>query len=135
MKKLLFVLLAVLGLSQPLFAAANISGTWTGTVKIGDQLFPLVVQVKQEGDTITGRVDGVNGAPDIVITDGKIVGDTVTFGAVHTIGKEDLKFIYTGTISGDTIDYKILRADGTGLRLSSLTKRLGTPPLPAAPPK
>ena len=47
--------------------AADVSGTWTGVVKLGNtgQELPFVVQMKQQGNAITGRLDGINGAPDV----------------------------------------------------------------------
>lgn len=112
--------------------AADVSGTWVGVVKLGNtgQELPFVVQMTQKGDTITGRLDGINGAPDVEILNGKIDGDKITFEGVRKIAKADVKFNYTGAVSGETIDFKILRADGSGMPLGSLTKRLGTPPRP-----
>ncbi len=112
--------------------AADVSGTWTGVVKLGNSgtELPFVVQMKQQGETITGRLDGIYGAPDVEILNGKISGDTITFQGVRKINGADVKFNYTGAVSGDTIDFKILRADGSGAPLGSLTKRLGTPPPP-----
>jgi phage tail sheath gpL-like len=129
--KLVRVLLAGALGALSLFAA-DVSGTWTGVVKLGSagQELPFVVQMKQQGDTITGRLDGINGAPDVTIMEGKISGDTITFQGVRKINGEDVKFNYTGTVAGDSIDFTILRADGTGMPLGSMTKRLGTPPQP-----
>lgn len=112
--------------------AADVSGTWTGVVKLGNtgQELPFVVQMKQQGNAITGRLDGINGAPDVQIMNGKISGDTITFEGVRKLGEGEVKFNYTGTVSGDTIDFKIVRADGSGMPLGSLTRRLGTPPQP-----
>jgi phage tail sheath gpL-like len=130
--KFIRVLIAGTLCSLSLFAA-DVSGTWTGVVKLGNtgQELPFVVQMTQKGDTITGRLDGINGAPDVEILNGKISGNTITFDGVRKLGQADVKFNYTGTVSGDTIDFKILRADGSGMPLGSLTKRLGTPPQPA----
>jgi len=132
--KRLNVLLAGVFCASSLFAA-DLSGTWTGIVKLGNtgQELPFVVQMKQQGDTITGRLDGIYGAPDVEILNGKISGDTITFQGVRKINGADVKFSYTGAVSGDTIDFKILRADGSGMPLESLTKRLGTPPPPQQP--
>jgi hypothetical protein len=117
-------------LSAASLFAANVSGTWTGVVKLGNtgQELPFVVQMKQQGGAITGRLDGIYGAPDVEILNGKIDGDTITFQGVRKINGADVRFNYTGAVSGDTIDFKILRADGSGMPLGSLTKRLGTPP-------
>ena len=134
--KFIRILIAATVCSLSLFAA-DVGGTWTGVVKLGNtgQELPFVVQMTQNGDTITGRLDGINGAPDVEILNGKISGNTITFEGVRKLGQADVKFNYTGTVAGDTIDFRILRADGSGMPLGSLTKRLGTPPQPPQPAK
>jgi hypothetical protein len=132
--KVLRSLFSVAILATALFGA-DVSGTWVGTVKLGNtgQELPFVVQMTQKGDAITGRLDGINGAPDVTIVNGKILGDKISFEGIRKLAEGDVKFLYTGTVSGETIDFKILRADGNGMPLGSLTKRLGTPPVPARP--
>lgn len=39
------------------------------------------MHLTQAGDKITGKLDGINGAPDVEILNGKIDGGTVTFRA------------------------------------------------------
>ena len=50
-------ILAVLLLSVTA-AAADVTGTWTGTVKLPDQEVPAYFTLKQQGSTITGSVGG-----------------------------------------------------------------------------
>ena len=113
----------VLAASLP---AADVSGTWSGEVKLPTgQALPFVAHLKQEGAKITGKLDGINGAPDVPIQNGRIEGDTVTFEGVRQINGADVKFNYTAKPSGGTLDFKIVRADGQGAPLASVTKRTG----------
>ncbi len=122
--KILRVLFAGALFSLSLFAA-DVNGTWVGVVKIGNaQQLPFVVHIKQAGDKITGKMDGINLAPDVEIVDGQVNGDTVTYKGVRKINNADVTFNYTATLSGDTLTFKIVRADGAGMPLSSETKKL-----------
>ena len=105
--------------------AADATGVWKGEVKLPTgQALPFVARLKQDGAKISGKLDGIGGAADVEIKDGKIEGDTITFSGVRQIGGADVKFNYTAKmVDADTIDFKILRDDGTGAPLASLTKR------------
>ena len=107
--------------------AADLTGTWTGVVKLGNgNELPFIVHMKQQGETITGKMDGIGGAPDVEIQSGKISGDTVTYVGIRKINSVDVKFTYTATLTGEKLDFKILRADGSGMPLASSTTRLST---------
>lgn len=105
--------------------AANATGVWKGEVKLPNgRALPFVARLTQKGKQVTGKLDGIGGAPDVNITDGKIAGDTVTFSGVRQINKEPVKFNYTAKfVDPDTLDIKIVRADGTGAPLETVTKR------------
>ena len=105
--------------------AADATGVWKGEVKLPTgQALPFVARLKQDGAKISGKLDGIGGAADVEIKDGKIDRDTITFSGVRQIGGADVKFNYTAKmVDADTLDFKILRDDGTGTPLASLTKR------------
>ncbi len=114
--------------------AADFTGTWTGVVNLpaGNNAkkggppapLPFIVHMKQEGGAITGKMDGIGGAPDVEIQNGKVDGNTVTFEGVRKINNMDVKFNYTATLDGETLEFKIVRADGSGAPLASSTRRL-----------
>ncbi len=107
--------------------AADLTGTWTGVVKLGNgNDLPFIVHLKQQGDTITGKMDGIGGAPDVEIQNGKVSGGTVTYEGVRKINNTDVKFTYTATLTGEKLEFKILRTDGAGMPLASSTTRLST---------
>ena len=116
--------LVVCVLTTSLFAA-DATGVWKGEVKLPTgQALPFVARLKQDGAKISGKLDGIGGAADVEIKDGKIERDTITFSGVRQIGGADVKFNYTAKmVDADTIDFKIVRDDGTGTPLASLTKR------------
>jgi hypothetical protein len=87
---------------------------------------PFIVHLKQQGDTITGKMDGIGGAPDVEIQNGKVSGGTVTYEGVRKINNTDVKFTYTATLTGEKLEFKILRTDGAGMPLASSTTRLST---------
>ena len=105
--------------------AADATGVWKGEVKLPTgQALPFVARLTQDGAKISGKLDGIGGAADVEIKDGKIDRDTITFSGVRQIGGADVKFNYTAKmVDADTIDFKIVRDDGTGTPLASLTKR------------
>jgi hypothetical protein len=105
---------------------ADMSGTWTGEVKVPTgQALPFVVHLKQDGTKITGKMDGIGGAPDVLIENGKIEGETITYEGVRKINNADVRFQYTAKPVGDTLEFKIERVDGQGAPLASVTKRTG----------
>ena len=53
--------------------AADISGTWSGTMQMGDNPLALTFVFKQDGEKLTGTVATPSG--DLPLSDGKVVGD------------------------------------------------------------
>ena len=82
--------------------AADITGTWSGTLSMGDNQFTLTYNFKQDGDKLTGTVVGPQGDP-LPLVDGKVDGDQVTFAVNVDMGGEAARFASTGTIKGDEI--------------------------------
>lgn len=122
--------IAVLGMAASLFLtavvlAADVTGVWKGEVKLPTgQALPFVARLAQQGTTVTGTLDGIGGAPDVKVVDGKADGDTITFSGVRDINGAPVKFNYTATVvDADTLDFKILRDDGTGPPLGTVAKR------------
>src|SRR5690349_10707427 len=80
--------------------AADATGRWAGEVKLPNgQSLPLVATLKQEGATVTGKLDGIGGAPDVPILDGKVDKDVVTFFSVRPVNNASVRFAYTGRMS------------------------------------
>ena len=105
--------------------AADATGTWRGEVKLPNgNVLPFIARLTQSGMQVTGRLDGIGGAPDVTITDGKVEGNTITFSGIRKINDADVKFNYSATfVDDDTLDFTIVRDDGQQAPLKSLTKR------------
>ena len=58
--------------------AADVSGKWSGEVKLPTgQAVPFIVELHQQGVVVTGKLAGINGAPDVQIMDGKLDNDPI----------------------------------------------------------
>ena len=84
-------------------SGGDLSGIWTGQLedKNGDSQ-DFSFRFAQTGDTLTGKMYGDNESTPI--TDGKIVGDQVTFTVTNELNGQISKFVYTGTRNGDEIE-------------------------------
>ncbi len=86
--------------------AADISGTWTGTMTGmgGGEGFALTYTFKQDGAKLTGNVQGPQGDP-LELKEGKVEGNKITFYITFEGGGNSMKITNEGTISekGDEI--------------------------------
>jgi hypothetical protein len=94
--------------------AADIDGTWTGTIQgpDGGQGFPISCTFKADGTTLTGTMPGMpgpDGAPakPIAIKDGKISGNNISFSVAMDMMGQEMKMDYKGVLSGDTLKLSI----------------------------
>lgn len=127
LKTFLFVILTMFSAAG--FAAemmADASGTWSGVVRLqnGNEL-PFVAVLDQSGMAVSGILQGIGGAPDVTIMNGSIEDNIVSFDGVRQIGGEDVLFHYIAVVSGDYMNFTIIRDGATGPNsvLSSLTTR------------
>jgi len=109
--------------------AADADGKWECSVKGGDGVErPLVATLKADGMTLTGTVNGMNGQPDIEITEGMNHGATVMWSSRRKIQngptqQQVVQFNYKGTLAGDEMKIEITRADGKGAPMSCTAKK------------
>jgi hypothetical protein len=101
------------------------TGVWRGEVTLPNaQVLPFVARLTQSGTQIAGRLDGIGGAPDVEIVNGRIEGEVVTFSGVRQINNADVTFHYRATfVDADTLDFTIVREDGQQAPLKCLAKR------------
>ena len=113
---LLLVLLSIAAL------AADISGKWTAQVPgRGGQTREATFNFKVDGSTLTGTVSGRGG--DMPIGDGKIDGDSISFTQTMEFNGNTMKFLYKGTVSGDSIKFTRERDGGEGQAQEFTAKR------------
>jgi len=86
--------------------AADVSGKWTAEMQGRDgQTMTSTFNLKADGATLTGTVSGRMG--ETPITNGKIDGDTISFDVVREYNGNSFTLHYTGTLSTDTIKFKV----------------------------
>jgi hypothetical protein len=97
---LLAVALCVVSLA-PLHAA-DVDGKWTGSLDTPMGAIPIEFNFKADGATLNGSMAGPD-AGQIPIKNGKVDGNKISFNVSIDFGGMSLDFVYTGTVSGDTL--------------------------------
>jgi hypothetical protein len=99
--------------------AADIDGTWTGTVQTPMGDFPVTFTFKADGAKLTGSTMGFDGA-DVPIQDGKIDGNTATWAVTFDFGGMPLMLTYKGVVSGTEMK---VTADALGMPVEFALKK------------
>ena len=97
MKSIASLLLILVALSVPAFAA-DVDGTWTGTVVAPTGEFPVTFTFKANGETLTGTTMNFDGSP-LNITEGKVSGNNITFKISFDLGGMPFVLNYKGVVS------------------------------------
>ena len=87
-------------------ASADATGAWKYAITLeGGNVLDLVLNLKQEGEKVTGKVSV--GDLEAPITEGKVAGDAISFKI--PVDRDGNKFTskYSGTLAGDKIKGKI----------------------------
>jgi opacity protein-like surface antigen len=93
--------------------AADITGTWTGALSMGDIQINLTYAFKQDGDKLTGSVTGPQG--DLLpLKDGKVQGDKLSFYVTFEGPNGSAKISSEGTIKGEEITLNTKMEGGPG---------------------
>lgn len=92
--------------------AADVSGVWKGSFDFQGSAIALTLNLKVDGTTVTGTVEGLPTTP-AEIHDGKVVGDVVTFWLNSDYQGETYKLVYKGTVTAEKIDFSFGTEDGT----------------------
>jgi hypothetical protein len=132
MKTLLCACAALIMAFTPLTvkAATDISGTWSGEFKApdGGQGFQISFTFKQDGDKLTGTVQGPQGDP-IAITDGKIDGDKFSF----KVSFGEMIITHEGTVNSAGDEIKLAsKSDQGNFPGGEMTLKRVKPPTPPA---
>lgn len=99
--------IAVLSLSLlPVFASAQqpephpLAGTWKGTIAIGGVESEVRVELRIEGDVVTGPINGPAG--EIFMQPGKVAPDGVSFTSPRLSSQDrDVLLVWTGQVTGE----------------------------------
>ncbi|GEM_PF-989912 len=100
MKKVLLAMLAVSLTGIAAYAAADISGAWDFTMKMGEREMKSVVTFVQTGEKLAVTVAGVgrDGQPTESKGEGTIKGDDVTWKIVRETPRGTMETTYKGKI-------------------------------------
>ena len=99
--------------------AAEVDGKWTGTVSTPGGDFPVQFEFKADGATLTGTTMSPDGM-SVNIKDGKIEGDTITFGVSLDFGGMPLEIAYKGVVSPAELK---MTADVAGMTMDFVVKK------------
>jgi len=121
--------------------AADITGTWKAEfdTQIGVQKYAFTF--KQDGTKITGKaISDIEGEKqEIVLKDGKLDGDTITFIEILPFRDTEIRISYKGKVTGDEIKFTRNVADFVteelvAKRLSPRGEKVEAPPAAAQEP-
>ncbi len=106
------LLFALLGVAA---WAADITGSWTGSVSGGGTDFTLTYTFKQDGEKFAGTVLSSMGGDPLPLIDCKLDGDKISFAVKVDMGGNVATFSSKGTVKGDEI--KITTTNDAGMDL------------------
>ncbi len=107
MKKLMVMLVALLGFSLIAVAAEDATGNWKGTLDTPNGAMTLTFALKADAGKLTGTM-GSDMMGNLPISEGKVDGDKITFSVTGQMGVIHV----TGTVSGDTLKMNVSVGDG-----------------------
>jgi hypothetical protein len=120
--------LLIIASVKPVFAATDVTGTWTGTLNAPDgTTFPLTFNFKQDGTKVTGTVLGPQGDP-LAIDNGKIDGDKLTF----TVSFNGMTISHECTVTGDEMKMST-KSDSDQIPPMEMTLKRSAAAAPATP--
>jgi hypothetical protein len=104
-KSIRAVVLAAFCLVSGFAQAADMSGTWAASfeTQVGTQTYTYELQVK--GAALTGKAKS-NLLGEVVLADGKVDGNKISFVEKATYQGMPLTFNYSGELVGDEIHFK-----------------------------
>jgi autotransporter translocation and assembly factor TamB len=98
-------LAALLALMAITAWAADITGTWSGSMSSPNGDFALTYTFKQDGAKLTGTVTGPQGDP-MPLIDCKLDGENISFSVKVDMGGAAATFVSKGTVKGDEMTIK-----------------------------
>jgi hypothetical protein len=133
----LIITAGMLALAGMAHADESVAGTWKGQFdsQIGQQKYTYVFKV--DGTNVTGTATGERemGTNTVVITEGKISNDELTFVEPLKFQDNELRIEYTGKVNGDEIKFHrkvgdVAEEDFVAHRIRHATLTSGMKPVP-----
>ena len=116
--KVLAIVVGLVLLATPSFAA-DVDGTWTGTVATPMGEAPVAFEFKANGTMLTGTALAPDGSK-VPIKNGKVDGSNITYTASFDLGGMVFEFSYKGVVSGGEI---ALTAEFMGMPFEFVVKK------------
>ena len=117
-------LFGLLALTGGLLSAADVTGSWKGSVQAPDQTLSITVNLKADGNAVTGSIEGLPSGRPTAIQDGKFSDGQVTFTALTDYQGQTFKLIWSGKLSGDQMNFS-LATEGGEFSTQFLANRAG----------
>jgi hypothetical protein len=95
-------------------SAADVTGTWKGTVETPNGTVERTFVFKVAGTTLTGETTSQMMGKS-VINDGKVEGDSISFTIDVKFQENEMKLNYKGKVNGDTIKFTVEGPNGMTL--------------------
>lgn len=105
----------------PAVYAANPSGSYKGAFDFNGSSVPLTVNLKVDGTTVTGTVEGLPTTP-AEIHEGTVSGDTISFWVNSDYQGQTYKLVYKGKVTADQISFDFGTEDGSWSAPLTVTK-------------
>src|SRR5262245_12870017 len=99
--------------------AADVDGTWTGSVSGPAGEFPVTFKFKADGAKLSGSTLAFDGT-EISISDCTIDSNTITFSVSFDFGGMTFKLSYKGVVSSDQIK---MSGDAFGMPIEFVLKK------------
>ena len=96
-KRVCTLLLGIVLLAAPALAA-DVDGTWTGTLDTPMGAVPVTFDFKAEGDKLTGTMIGMDGMK-IPLSNGKVEGDKISYVVNIDAGGMPLELAWKGVVT------------------------------------
>ncbi len=91
--------------------AADVTGKWTAEMQgRGGNTMTVTMNLKADGDKLTGTISGRNGDTDI--SDGKVDGNNISFSVVREFNDNKITQHYKGKLDGDVIHFSMTMEGG-----------------------
>ena len=101
-KKVCTLLLGIVLLAAAPALAADVDGTWSGSLDTPMGVVPISFEFKAEGDKLIGTMIGMEGAK-IPLVNGRVEGDKISYSVTIDIGGMPLEMNYKGVIAAGEI--------------------------------
>jgi hypothetical protein len=85
-------------------AQTNLTGTWSGNEKMGENTRPVVLKLNVTGDTATGTIT-IGQNPSTALSDGRVSGATVTFKTAIIMNGKEATMSWTGQLKKDMLSF------------------------------